>query len=109
MASWLQCNQSRTRPHESRQIHGVKLFLWYEMKKGNNYHFKIEPLQVLRYVIAETDKEAWFLQFFEDLCKDDADMAVIPYAAQIIREANGFREQARINGRKRTAKQATEP
>jgi len=70
------------------------------MKKGSNYHFKIEPLQVMRYALLEPDKEKWFIQFFNDLCNDDADSAVIPYAADIIREANAFREQARINGRK---------
>ena len=70
------------------------------MGKGKNFFFKIDPLQVLRKAAMEKDKEPWFLQFFEDLCNDDADLAVVPLAADIIREANEFRKKKSEGGKK---------
>jgi len=70
------------------------------MSKGKNYFFKIEPLQVLRKASMEKDKETWFLQFFEDLCNDNDELAVIPLAADIIKEAKGFRKSKSDGGKK---------
>lgn len=61
------------------------------MKKGKNFFYRINPNEVLGEVIFASNKEEWFLQFFDDLRRDDAETAKIPLAAEIIRESDAFR------------------
>lgn len=63
------------------------------MSKSKNFFYRINPNEVLGEVIFVENKEKWFLQFFNDLRKDDPETAVTDMAKGIILEAHGFREK----------------
>jgi acyl transferase domain-containing protein len=77
------------------------------MKKGKNFFYRINPCEVLSEVIFAEDKEKWFMQFFNDLRNDNPEAAVIPLAADIIMEAQGFRAKRSLAGKASAEQRAT--
>lgn len=78
------------------------------MKKGKNYFYRVNPIEVLAEVIYAENKEKWFLQFFDDLKKDDPLDCKTELAREYIKEAHGYRLQRSKAGKASAEQRATD-